>query len=51
MPGYDAEALAAREWAIEYWERATTLEGLSSALAEASSTNVKRVKINFREAV
>ncbi len=51
IAGYAAQALAAREWAIDYWERATKLQALSSALAEASCANVKRLKINFREAV
>jgi hypothetical protein len=49
IAGYAAEALAAREWAIDYWERATKLEALSSELAEASSTNVTRLKSNFAQ--
>lgn len=49
IAGYALEALAAREWAIEYWEKATKLEGLSSALLDASSTNVTRLKSNFAQ--
>ena len=50
MVGYAAQALAAREWAIDYWERATTLQVLSSALLEASRINVQRLKRNFYNA-
>lgn len=49
LAGYAAEASAAREWAIDYWERATQLAPLSSALRQASSTNVKRLKGNFSQ--
>ena len=47
LAGYALEALAAREWAIDYWERATKLPMLSSALAEAGDASLKRLKSNF----
>ena len=49
--GYASDALAAREWALDFWERATKLEALSSALTKACRINVRRLKLNFTESV
>ena len=51
IAGYAAEALTARGWAIDYWERATKLKALSSELAEACASNAKRLERNFATAV
>ena len=45
--GFAQEASTARDWAIDYWERAAQLEALSGALQAASRANTDRLKRNF----
>jgi hypothetical protein len=47
--GFEAQALASRIWAIEFWERAAQLPGLSPVLQEASSVNAKWLKAQGAE--
>ena len=47
LAGFAQEANTARDWAIDYWERAAQLEALSGALQAASRVNMDRLKRNF----
>lgn len=42
--GFDTEAAHARTWAIDYWDRAARLEGLSPGLRRACARNNKRLR-------
>jgi hypothetical protein len=45
--GYAQEAGLARQWAIDYWQQASTLPGLSAALRQVSAVNVQRLQSQF----
>ena len=47
IAGFAQEATTARDWAIDYWERAAQLPMSSPELVDASRTNVRRLKSNF----
>ena len=42
--GFETQAAEARAWAIDYWEQAARLEGLSSSLQRASARNAKSLR-------
>ncbi len=45
--GFEPQAAQARTWAIDFWERAAQLPGISDALRGASAACAKRLKNNF----
>lgn len=47
--GYGAEAGLAREWALDYWQCAAELTGLSAAMRRACGQNVQRLQSGFTD--
>ena len=47
--GYGAEAGLAREWALDYWQCAADLTGLSAAMRRACGQNVQRLQSGFTD--
>lgn len=45
--GYGAQAGQAREWALDYWQRAAELTGLSAGMRRACTQNVQRLQSGF----
>ncbi len=45
--GYAKEQALARQWAIDYWQQASTLADLSAPLRQVSLVNVQRLQSHF----
>ena len=45
--GYASEAALAREWALDYWQRAEALGSISAQLRAVCAVNVQRLQSNF----
>jgi hypothetical protein len=47
LDGFDAQALQARQWAIDFWQRAASLPELSPPFRALAGINAGRLISNF----